>query len=247
MSRRFARRDEPTSRTPLPPPRCARTRAPKGSPRTFAKTVGTCRTTISALSPKRSNGVQSRDGADRRDALDRRESEAVPDHSRSRAARGSDHRGRLERRAGADRLAAGLARLKRAGVRTSLFIDPDAGAVERSHDLGADAIELHTGTYAHDRRCEVARRLATGLDRWADVGPRGARGTWTHRSQRGSSRGDRRRSRSSTSDTRSSVARSSSDWHIDRGNARGDGCRPGCALTTAREGLACCAHEPEPA
>jgi pyridoxine 5-phosphate synthase len=43
----------------------------------------------------------------------------------------------------------GLARLKRAGVRTSLFIDPDVGAVQRSHDLGADAIELHTGTYAH--------------------------------------------------------------------------------------------------
>jgi pyridoxine 5-phosphate synthase len=44
----------------------------------------------------------------------------------------------------------GLARLKRAGVRTSLFIDPDAGAVQRSRDLGADAIELHTGTFAHD-------------------------------------------------------------------------------------------------
>jgi len=48
------------------------------------------------------------------------------------------------------KLREGLARLKRAGVRTSLFIDPDAGAVERSRDLGADAIELHTGTYAHD-------------------------------------------------------------------------------------------------
>jgi pyridoxine 5-phosphate synthase len=48
------------------------------------------------------------------------------------------------------RLRDGLARLKRAGVRTSLFIDPDAGAVQRSRDLGADAIELHTGTYAHD-------------------------------------------------------------------------------------------------
>ncbi len=43
----------------------------------------------------------------------------------------------------------GLARLKRAGVRTSLFIDPDAGAVQRSRELGADAIELHTGTFAH--------------------------------------------------------------------------------------------------
>jgi len=47
------------------------------------------------------------------------------------------------------RLRDGLARLKRAGVRTSLFIDPDTGAVQRSRDLGADAIELHTGTYAH--------------------------------------------------------------------------------------------------
>jgi pyridoxine 5-phosphate synthase len=48
------------------------------------------------------------------------------------------------------KLREGLARLKRAGVRTSLFIDPDGEAVRRSHDLGADAIELHTGTYAHD-------------------------------------------------------------------------------------------------
>jgi pyridoxine 5-phosphate synthase len=48
------------------------------------------------------------------------------------------------------RLRDGLTRLKRAGVRTSLFIDPEAGAVQRSRDLGADAIELHTGTYAHD-------------------------------------------------------------------------------------------------
>lgn len=52
----------------------------------------------------------------------------------------------------------GLARLKRAGVRTSLFIDPDAGAVRQSHDLGADAIELHTGTYAHHPDSEQAVR-----------------------------------------------------------------------------------------
>ena len=44
----------------------------------------------------------------------------------------------------------GLERLKRAGCRTSLFIDPEADAVRRSHDAGADAIELHTGRYAHD-------------------------------------------------------------------------------------------------
>jgi pyridoxine 5-phosphate synthase len=42
-----------------------------------------------------------------------------------------------------------IARLKRAGVRTSLFIDPDEAAVRMSAELGADAIELHTGQYAH--------------------------------------------------------------------------------------------------
>ena len=35
------------------------------------------------------------------------------------------------------------------GVRTSLFIDPDLDTVTRSRDLGAVAIELHTGRYAH--------------------------------------------------------------------------------------------------
>jgi len=47
------------------------------------------------------------------------------------------------------RLQAGLARLKRAGIRTSLFIDPQLAAVQASRALGADAIELHTGTYAN--------------------------------------------------------------------------------------------------
>jgi pyridoxine 5-phosphate synthase len=43
----------------------------------------------------------------------------------------------------------GIDRLKRAGIRTSLFIAPDRDTVARSRDLGADAIELHTGRYAH--------------------------------------------------------------------------------------------------
>ncbi|HKH92395.1 MAG TPA: pyridoxine 5'-phosphate synthase [Gemmatimonadaceae bacterium] len=42
-----------------------------------------------------------------------------------------------------------LARLSDAGIRTSLFIDPDPDSVRRSRDLGADAVELHTGRYAH--------------------------------------------------------------------------------------------------
>jgi pyridoxine 5-phosphate synthase len=46
-------------------------------------------------------------------------------------------------------LAAGVRRMRDAGIRTSLFIDPDKEMVRRSRDLGADAIELHTGRYAH--------------------------------------------------------------------------------------------------
>jgi pyridoxine 5-phosphate synthase len=46
-------------------------------------------------------------------------------------------------------LAAGIRRMSAAGIRSSLFIDPDAEMVSRSRDLGADAIELHTGRYAN--------------------------------------------------------------------------------------------------
>lgn len=49
----------------------------------------------------------------------------------------------------ADALRAGIARLRAAGIKASLFIDPTPDAVARSHALGADAVELHTGTYAH--------------------------------------------------------------------------------------------------
>ena len=42
-----------------------------------------------------------------------------------------------------------LARLGDAGIRSSLFIDPDSDSVRRSRDLGADAVEFHTGSYAH--------------------------------------------------------------------------------------------------
>jgi len=45
-----------------------------------------------------------------------------------------------------------VARLKAAGIRTSLFIDPDEAAVRCSQDVGAEAIELHTGTYSHHPR-----------------------------------------------------------------------------------------------
>ncbi|MEX1011617.1 MAG: pyridoxine 5'-phosphate synthase [Balneolaceae bacterium] len=39
--------------------------------------------------------------------------------------------------------------LKRAGVRISLFLDPNPNDIEQAASIGADAIELHTGTYAN--------------------------------------------------------------------------------------------------
>ncbi|HEX6748696.1 MAG TPA: pyridoxine 5'-phosphate synthase [Longimicrobium sp.] len=51
-------------------------------------------------------------------------------------------------------------RLKDAGIRTSLFIDPDADAVRASADLGAEAVELHTGEYANTRGAERQAQLA---------------------------------------------------------------------------------------
>lgn len=53
-------------------------------------------------------------------------------------------------------LAAGCRRLAEAGLRTSLFIDPDPDAIERAATLGVAAIELHTGRYAHDSRPAAA-------------------------------------------------------------------------------------------
>jgi pyridoxine 5-phosphate synthase len=55
---------------------------------------------------------------------------------------------------------AALARLSAAGIRTSLFIDPHEAALRASVDLGADAIELHTGEYANARGVEREEQLA---------------------------------------------------------------------------------------
>jgi pyridoxine 5-phosphate synthase len=48
---------------------------------------------------------------------------------------------------GGARLAGVVGSLKDAGVRVSLFIEPDVAAVEASQRIGADIVELHTGAY----------------------------------------------------------------------------------------------------
>lgn len=45
-----------------------------------------------------------------------------------------------------------LDRLRDVGVRTALFVDPDADTLRAASELGADAIELHTGEYANGWR-----------------------------------------------------------------------------------------------
>jgi pyridoxine 5-phosphate synthase len=59
--------------------------------------------------------------------------------------------GGLDVAGGHDRLGAAVERLAAAGIRTSLFIDPDPEAIDASAELGADAVELHTGEYANAR------------------------------------------------------------------------------------------------
>ena len=49
----------------------------------------------------------------------------------------------------ANRVAGAVERLAGAGIRISLFIDPDEAAIGNAARLGAAAIELHTGEYAN--------------------------------------------------------------------------------------------------
>jgi len=46
----------------------------------------------------------------------------------------------------------GIAQLRDAGIRVSLFIDPEEEQIEASQKAGAEDIELHTGCYANAER-----------------------------------------------------------------------------------------------
>ncbi len=54
-----------------------------------------------------------------------------------------------------------IGRLQEAGIRVSLFIDPEPVAIDRSAELGVPAIELHTGEYAntYERSRSALERL----------------------------------------------------------------------------------------
>lgn len=62
-----------------------------------------------------------------------------------------------------DHLAPMVAALREAGVRVSLFIEPDAAQIDAAIRLGAPVVELHTGRYAEldgPARADELRRLA---------------------------------------------------------------------------------------
>lgn len=55
--------------------------------------------------------------------------------------------GGLDARGEAVKLAPVVAELKAAGIRVSLFIDPDIEQMKAAHALGASVVEIHTGSY----------------------------------------------------------------------------------------------------
>ena len=64
-----------------------------------------------------------------------------------------------------------VAQLSDAGIRVSLFIEPDARQIEAAMRLKAPVVELHTGKYAHSTGPE----LATDLKRLSDAAALAAR------------------------------------------------------------------------
>jgi pyridoxine 5-phosphate synthase len=67
--------------------------------------------------------------------------------------------GGLDVRAQEARIDEACRTLAAAGVRVSLFIDPDSAQIEAARRVGAPVIELHTGTYANASGAARAREL----------------------------------------------------------------------------------------
>lgn len=64
-------------------------------------------------------------------------------------------------------------RLSDAGIRVSIFIEPNRAQLEAARDIGAPVVELHTGSYSHATGAAVAHeldRLRAGAAAAADLG-----------------------------------------------------------------------------
>jgi pyridoxine 5-phosphate synthase len=82
--------------------------------------------------------------------------------------------GGLDIVANRERVAAVVTAMNAAGIKTSLFIDPDDQQIELSAKLGAPWIELHTGAYANachtPRQAAEFQRLRVGAVRGFELG-----------------------------------------------------------------------------
>ena len=84
--------------------------------------------------------------------------------------------GGLDVLGGFERIAAAVHKLHDAGIRVSLFIDPELDQIDAAHRTGARIIELHTGAYAeardHEQMHEQIERLKTGVAKAVGLGMR---------------------------------------------------------------------------
>ncbi|MBN1807887.1 MAG: pyridoxine 5'-phosphate synthase [Planctomycetes bacterium] len=74
-----------------------------------------------------------------------------------------------------ERVSAVAARLKSVGIKVSCFIEPDPAQIEASIKAGADAVELHTGSYANAGREALDDELKRIYDAVAHAGEGGVR------------------------------------------------------------------------
>lgn len=66
-------------------------------------------------------------------------------------------------------VAAAMAKLQRAGIEVSLFIDPDTRQIELARVLGARAVEIQTARYAEARTASDRQRELTQLEESAEL------------------------------------------------------------------------------
>jgi pyridoxine 5-phosphate synthase len=84
----------------------------------------------------------------------------VPERREERTTEGG-----LDINAAGDRLRHIIEELKAAGIRVSLFVEPDERAIAASADVGADIVELHTGAYCERALEDDAKAVAYELKR----------------------------------------------------------------------------------
>jgi pyridoxine 5-phosphate synthase len=72
--------------------------------------------------------------------------------------------GGLDVQKGEARLRSAIAKLRSGGIVVSLFVDPDRDVVRRARDLGADAVELHTGRFAGAKSPSEVEEAARELE-----------------------------------------------------------------------------------